>query len=305
MQRRAGLARRFFVDSPKMTKNPPEPDSARKTWWREPLLHFAVLGALLFAVDAVLVERTDDPMKIVVDAAVAAEATNIFRATHKREPRADELEALTRRWIDNEILFREGIALGVDQGDKMIRDRVIFKSLMVLETGLKLPPIDDARLRQWFESQRSKYDEPVRYDFQEAVLSDDTGEAALLAFVRELNGGTPGDARAGLRVFKGRPHENLVQSYGADFAKALAAAPVGEWRALPTQDGLRVMRLDAVSAPKPADFDSQRNVVLQDWTDATMAELRTQAVRERGKKYRLKFEAAAEPAAAPASGPSQ
>ena len=281
-----------------MTPNtPPETADARNPWWREPLLHFAIIGAALFAVDAALVARDQDPSTIVVDAAVVEEARSVFRSTAKREPSAEELEALTRRWIDNEILFREGIALGVDQGDKMIRDRVIFKSLMIMETGLKLPPVDDATLRQWFEAQRAKYDEPVRYDFQEAVLNDDNGEAAVRGFVRELNAGTPGDARAGLRVFKGRPHDNLVQSYGAEFAKALASLPVGEWRALPSRDGLRVMRLDAVGASAPADFDRIRNAVLQDWTDATMAELRTQTVRERGKKYKLKFEQAAAPAA--------
>ena len=297
-----------------MTPNtPPEPADARNPWWREPLLHFAIIGAALFAVDAALVARDQDPSTIVVDAAVVEEARNVFRSTAKREPSAEELEALTRRWIDNEILFREGIALGVDQGDKMIRERVIFKSLMIMETGLKLPPIDDATLRKWFEAQRAKYDEPVRYDFQEAVLNDDNGEAAVRGFVRELNAGTPGDARAGLRVFKGRPHDNLVQSYGAEFAKALASLPVGEWRALPSRDGLRVMRLDAVGASAPADFDRIRNAVLQDWTDATMAELRTQTVRERGKKYKLKFEQAAAPTtptaptapAAPAVGPAK
>lgn len=278
----------------------PAPASARNPWWREPLLHFALIGAALFALDAALVAREQDPNTIVVDAGVVEEARNVFRTSRKREPNAEELEALTRRWIDNEILFREGIALGVDQGDKMIRDRVIFKSLMIMETGLKLPPIDDDKLREWFEAQRAKYDEPVRYDFQEAVLNDGNGEAAVHTFVKDLNAGTPGDARAGLRVFKGRPHDNLVQSYGAEFAKALEASPMGEWRALPSQDGLRVMRLDAISASKRADFDSIRNAVKQDWIDATMAELRTQTVRERGKKYKLKFEQGADSAARPA-----
>ncbi len=271
-------------------QNPHPPHPERPRWWQEPLFHFAVLGALLFAVDSALVSRNADPKTIVVDAAVVDEARKVFRSASKREPNAQELETLTRRWIDNEILFREGIALGVDQGDKMIRDRVTFKSLMLMETGLKLPAIDDVALREWFETQRNKYDEPVRFDFQEAVLSDDNGEAAARAFVKELNSGTPGDAKAGLRVFKGRPHDNLVQSYGPEFAKLLEAGPVGEWRALPTPQGLRVMRLDGIAQAKPANFDNIRNVVMADWTDATMSQLRTQAVRERGKKYTLKFE---------------
>ena len=262
-------------------------------WLQEPLLHFALLGSLLFAADHFLVARTDDPSSIVVGSAVTSEAKNGFRIARGREPNAEELAALTARWVDNEVLYREGIALQVDQGDTMIRDRVIFKALMLVESGLKLPPVDDATLRAWFETQRVRYDEPARYDFQEAVLAGDTSEAAARAFAQALNAGTPSDAKAGLRVFKGRPLENLVQSYGAEFTKALEEKPQGEWRALPTRDGLRVMRLDTLVAPKPASFEALRNVVLADWTDATMAQLRTDAVRARGKKYTVEVKGTA------------
>ena len=259
-------------------------------WLSDPLLHFAVLGALLFTADHLIAGQADDPRTIVVDQAVSDEAKALFRKSRDRDPTEAELRALTERWIDNEVLYREGLALQVDQGDKMIRERVIFKSLMVLESGVKLPPVDDKTLRAWFETQRSKYDEPARYDFQEAVLSGDSSEAAVRAFAQALNAGTPGDVQAGLRVFKSRPHSNLVQSYGEEFAKALDNSPPGEWHALPTRDGLRLMRLDAISPAQPAQFEALRNVVLADWTDAALAQQRTDAVRERAKKYTITFE---------------
>lgn len=263
------------------------------SWLREPLLHFVVLGGLLFAADHFLVGRADGPRTIVVSREVTDEAKNLFRTSRGRDPNAQELLALTSRWVDNEVLYREGLALQVDQGDSMIRDRVIFKSLMLVETGLKKPVVDERTLREWFEKQRAKYDEPGRYNFQEAVLSGDVSDAAAHAFAQALNAGTPGDTKAGLRVFKGRPLDNLMQSYGADFVNALEETPPGEWRALPTRDGLRVMRLDSITPPKPASFESLRGVVAADWIDATMAQQRTDAVRARAKKYTIKFEGAA------------
>jgi hypothetical protein len=110
--------------------------------------------------------------------------------------------------------------------------------------------------------------------------------------VEALNAGTPGDARAGLRVFKGRPRENLVQSYGPEFAKAMEEAPAGEWRALATKEGWRAMRLDAITQAKPANFEALRGVVLQDWTDSVLAEQRTAAVRALARKYIVKIEGA-------------
>lgn len=267
--------------------------SALPAWLHEPLVHFVVLGALVFAADQVLVGRADDPRSIVVGADVDSEARQVFRASRGRDPDAKELAALRQVWLDNEVLYREGLALGVDKGDTAIRERVIFKSLSIVDANTKRPPLDDQVLRAWFEKNRARYDEPARYDFQEAVLSGDTSEATVRAFVDALNAGTPGDAKAGLRVFKGRPHGNLVEGYGPDFAKALEAAPVGEWRALMTKDGLRVMRLEAVTPPKAAAYETLRNVILQDWTDVVMAEQRTTAVRALARKYRIKTEAAA------------
>ena len=85
-------------------------------------------------------------------------------------------------WLDNEVLYREGLALRLDKGDTAIRERVIFKALSVVDAGIKLPPVDDAVLREWFEKNRAKYDEPARYDFQEAVLAGERSEAAVRAF---------------------------------------------------------------------------------------------------------------------------
>lgn len=259
-------------------------------WLLEPLLHFMILGGVLFAVDYVVSSRGDDPNTIVVTHEVDDEVDDLFKAARGRDPNTDELTAMHRVWLDNEILYREGLAMQLDKGDPAIRERVIFKALSVIDANVKLPPYDDNTLRVWFESHRNKYDQPARYDFQEAVLSGDSSEKAVRDFVQALNSGTPGDAQAGLRVFKDRPFGSLEQSYGADFVKALEATPVGEWRAIPVQNSWKAIRLDAVNRPEPAVFEALRGVVLQDWTDATLAEQRTEAVRTLGKKYKVKVE---------------
>jgi hypothetical protein len=264
-------------------------------WMREPLLHFVVIGALLFAADQAIAGRAGDPHTIVIGADVDREAVELFEQTRGRKPNRKELQALHQVWLDNEVLYREGLALEVDKGDTAIRERVIFKALSVIDANVKLPPADEKTLRAWFEAHRAKYDEPQRFDFQEAVLGGDNSEGAVRGFVDALNGGTPGDAKAGLRVFKGRPHSNLVQSYGAEFAKTLEESPIGEWRALRTRDGWRAMRLDAALPAKPASFDALQGVILQDWKDATAADQRTAAVRALTRKYKVKYDTTPNP----------
>jgi hypothetical protein len=258
-------------------------------WLREPLLHFVILGALLFAADHFVIGQRGDPRVIVVDARVDKEARDLFKESRGREPNKDELYSLRRVWLDNEVLYREGLTMQLDRGDPAIRERVIFKALSVIDAGTKLPLYTDASLRTWFENHRAKYDEPARFDFQEAVLAGEHSEAATRAFVTALNAGAPGDAQAGLRVFKDRPRNNLEQSYGQEFVTALETASKDTWQALPTREGLRIVKLETVSAPKPADFERLRGVVLQDWTDATLAEQRSAAVRALAKKYTIKI----------------
>jgi hypothetical protein len=262
----------------------------RSGWLREPLLHFAVLGGLLFAADHLLVGDADDPHTIVVGADVDREARETFQAGRGREPSAEELDALRRVWLDNEVLYREGLALQVDKGDPAIRERVIFKALSVVDSNVRVPATDDKVLRAWFESHRDKYDEPARYTFQEAALSGDPSEAEVREFVSALNSGAPGDARAGLRVFKARPEGSLAQSYGPEFATALHGMQPDTWQALRTRDGWRAMRLDAVTPAKPAVFEALRGVVLHDWIDATAAEQRSAVVRALTRKYKVTYE---------------
>jgi hypothetical protein len=257
-------------------------------WLREPLVHFAVLGALLFGVDAMLASREGDPRVIVVDAEVDAHAIKVFKDARGRDPNTEELYALRKVWLDNEVLYREGVALGLDKGDTAIRERVIFKALSMVDAGVKLPPVDESTLREWFLKNRVKYDEPARFDFEEAVLAGERNEVAARSFAAALNAGTPGEAEAGLRVFTARPHDNIVQSYGPEFAAALASAPLAEWQALPSREGLRVMRLKSMTPAKPAVFEDVAGAVMQDWTDFVMSQQRSTAVHALAQKYKVR-----------------
>src|SRR4051812_42227804 len=72
-------------------------------WLREPLIHFALLGGLLFVADHALVARRDDPRVIRLDGAVDRQAREIFFSAQGREPTVQELASLRQAWLDNEV----------------------------------------------------------------------------------------------------------------------------------------------------------------------------------------------------------
>lgn len=258
---------------------------------REPLTHFIVLGALIFAADSLFLSVRGDPQEIVITKETYAEARGAFVAGMKREPTSAELKVLTDRWLDNEVLFREGLALGMDRGDQAMKDRVIFKVLTATQSGLALPKIDEEGLRKWFESRRDQYDLPARLSFEEAVLaaSDSTPEK-LKKFVLALNGQQAPELEASLRIFKDRPRPTLDQSYGAAFSDALAKQTIGTWAVLQSQEGYRAIRLTALTPGREVSYDEMKERVYTEWKEFTSSQLTKNAIREIGKKYRVRDE---------------
>lgn len=254
----------------------------------EPLLHFLVLGAVLFALDHLLLAQRGDPRRIEVPDTAYEEARALVGDSLKREPTDRDLKVLIDRWIDNEVLYREGLRMGLDKGDSAIRDRVIFKALSVVQADLPTPEIDEPALREWFEAHRSSYDTPARYDFMEAAFSGNHTEAALRAFVEFLNGKGSPTIDSSLSVFKDRSQPNIEQSYGLQFLQGLQGAVAqGSWLLLPSTTGPRVVRLLEAKAGVAADFNALRSDVLKDWRNEALAKVTTDAVRSLAGEYRV------------------
>ena len=273
------------------TPNQTNPATRLQRTLREPLTHFIILGALIFVADYFLLSVRGDPQEIVITKETYDQARGAFVAGMKREPTAAELKVLTDRWVDNEVLFREGLALGMDRGDQAMKDRVVFKVLTATQSGLALPKIDEAGLRQWFESRRDQYDLPVRLSFEEAVLaaSDATPEK-LKKFVTALNGQQAPELEGSLRIFKDRPKPTLDQSYGAAFADALAKQTMGTWVVLESKEGYRAIRLTELTPGRAVSYEEMRERVYTDWKEITSSDLTKNAIRDIAKKYRIRDE---------------
>ena len=255
---------------------------------REPLVHFLVLGALIFGADAALTRVRGSDGDIRVPDEVRKEVRSSFAAAAKREPTDAELKPLLARWVDNEILYREGLALGLDKGDPAMRERVIFKALNVVQAGIVLPRVDDAGLRAWFAANHARYDVAGRVSFDEAVPSADATPDSLRKFVAALNSEATPELESSLRVFKQRPRDTIVQAYGEAFASELGRLKPGSWATVASSSGLRAVRLNESVPGTTARYEDVRDRVYQDWKDETSAQLTRQAVRNLGQRYRIR-----------------
>jgi len=92
---------------------------------KAPLFHFLVLGALLFASYSFL--NPDSSFKndvVIVDKGQIQHIKDKFLNDWGREPSADEVKILINGAVLTEIYYREGLKLGLDKNDMVIKKRI-------------------------------------------------------------------------------------------------------------------------------------------------------------------------------------
>ena len=207
-----------------------------KIFLREPLLHFLILGLLLFALFA-WVNRGAmyAPDEIVIDDSLLQSMQKQFESTWQRQPSQEELRGLIDNWTRDEILFREGLALGLDRDDVVIRRRVVQKMDFITDSMTAVQP-DEAALQAWLDANPEKYRIQPVYTFKQIYFDPGRHDADL----QQIMAAALDELELGDRIVKGDSSllpaslddasESLIaRTYGSEFAKGLSSLSVDEW----------------------------------------------------------------------------
>lgn len=257
----------------------------------EPLLHFALLGAAVFGISASVGEEDPTPT-IVIDAAVVDRIETALRDKLDRDPTPQEIDAALEGWVDGEVLYREGLAMGLDRDDPLVRKRVIQKMEFV-GTNLELPEVpDDATLRAFLEEHAERYGGPPRHDFTMVTLMrspDDSDDARAQQALAALEAGADPKAVSGGRHSSGRGYtpSNIAGTYGPEIAAAVAELPEGRWGLVPLAKGWALLRHDAVHPGETPPFDRIRNRLQVDWKSYRRTGARRELLDELRQRYRI------------------
>ncbi|HUQ02937.1 MAG TPA: peptidyl-prolyl cis-trans isomerase [Kofleriaceae bacterium] len=264
--------------------------SGWKALAREPLVHFVAIGVALFIVDhwrataeprptATLAAGTRESPRapIVVDARAQAQIVERAERRLGHAPATDELAAETERWIDEEILYREALARGLDRDDPVIHERIASRMSFVLEQGVVVRDPDEGELRRYFDEHRDQWTVPQRVDFTHVFVAGDdaAARARIDALAAELAAGAPperlGDRFTGGHRYRGRRVADLALAFGDTFAAGLDAQPPGVWERRPSRYGWHLVRVDHTEAARSADFAAARLDVRKAWIEAHRA----------------------------------
>ena len=241
---------------------------------KEPLLHFLMLGAALFLLYAQVAPPSADGNRITVNRTAIAALARQFEATWSRSPTSAELNGLVDSYVRDEILFREGVALGLVKDDPVIKRRVRQKlEVLIEEEGMSGAP-SDTQLNAYLNKNATKFRVPPVLSFEQvlfdpAIYGDKLDSAVTTSMAALNNGAAPESQGKGSMLpshVDELPLDLIVRDFGDDFGKALEAAPVGQWIG-PVRSGFGVHLL-RISERKPGylpALDEARKAVTREW----------------------------------------
>jgi hypothetical protein len=132
---------------------------------REPLFHFLLIGALLFAVDHYLNPvRGPAPSSKQIQLSVddIGQLVMLFQAQWRRAPTPEELSRLVEQKVQEEVLYREGLAMGLDKDDTIVKRRMAQKLQFLAEDVASAREPTTTELKVWYDKNRDKFALPSR-----------------------------------------------------------------------------------------------------------------------------------------------
>jgi len=153
-----------------------------KHWHKEPLLHFLIIGAVIFVVFSIANkdEAAVSGNKIVVSTPEIERLSDNWSKKWNRPPTETELKGLVESYIKEEVYYREALALGLDQNDTILRRRLMQKMEFLSNDLAELNQPDEAALNKYFLENQEKYKLPARVSFTHIYFSLDKRGAKVV-----------------------------------------------------------------------------------------------------------------------------
>jgi hypothetical protein len=249
---------------------------------REPLLHFVVIGGLIFLLFAAVAGPSPEPSDtIVVGPERIEQLATGFESVWRRPPADDELRAMIDDFVREEIYYREALALGLDRDDTVVRRRLRQKMEFLSDTGAGLLEPAAGELEAYLAANEQDFRRGPRLAFEQIYLGEAPTPESITRSLGALRSDPAADpsalgertllpARLGLS-----PPEVVDGVFGKNFFERLADLTPGAWAGpVASAFGVHLVRIGESLAARTPPLEEIRDAVLRDWKAAKGRELR-------------------------------
>jgi parvulin-like peptidyl-prolyl isomerase len=287
---------------------------------REPLVHFLLIGAALFGLHSLTQSgraATAPSKEIRFSLDEIAQLTLLHQSQWRRPPTPQELERMVENKVQQEILYREALAMGLDKDDEIVKRRMAQKMQFLAEDVAAAREPTTVELRSWYEQNNAKFAQPPRLSFRHLYFSPDRRGARARDDAQQALpklAGQPVDAKiAGSladafmfqEYYRDRAPEFLGKEFGPPFALALARLSPGSWHG-PIESGFgwHLVFVDTMIPGRVPAFEEVEPDVKSAWLNEQKASAWEKSYKDLRAKYTVLLPAPPPAAKAPAPTPT-
>ena len=271
-------------------------------WMKEPLVHFLVLGALVFALYSYIGPDAPADDEIVVSRGQQEHLVTAFTRTWQRPPTQAEFTGIVDDWIREEIAYREGQRLGLDSNDTIIRRRLRQKLEVLADEIVSMAEPGEEMLQDYLEDNIENYTlEPVytlrqvffNVDERGAAADQDAEQALLLLETDSVltNPENLGDRLSLAHRQVRKTESELAALFGRDFAGNLVDLEAGKWQGpVLSGYGLHLVLVEEFVPGRPLTLEEAERDVRRDWDNQQRVKAIDTLYEEFRKDYTITIE---------------
>jgi parvulin-like peptidyl-prolyl isomerase len=268
-----------------------------------PLLQFFVAGAMIFGLFAWRGEALEQGQRdqLVITQAQQRNLVSLFQKTWRRPPTEEERNGLIEERLQQELLYREALALGLDKDDVVVRRRLSQKVEFIVDDMAAGRSPTDEELGEFLKQNAERYAAEPLVAFRQVYLSAERRGPNLLEDAKRIltelkSGADPlsfGDPTVLPQTMQASPLSAVERVFGKQFAILIADRVVGGWSG-PIQStyGAHLVQLLDKQDGKPATLASAREQLERDWRQAERQRAKDAYIKTLKEKYSIIIEPA-------------
>src|SRR4051812_31143740 len=270
-----------------------------RTLLAEPMLHFLLIGIALFAAYRWISPADSGGRRIVITEGVVDDLITQHVAVRGREPSTTELNHLIESYVRDEILYREGVRLGLERDDIVVKRRVRQKIEMIAEEDASTRGPTDADLLAYLTANPARFVQPAILSFEQVFIGESRsgpGVVQVVAVTRAaLRKGADPEELGKPTLLPHRmtrtPADLVTRDFGGSFAAALEKVPVGEWVGpIDSSFGAHYVRVSARTPAAAPQLAAVRDQVVREWENERRQRARKDAYTKMRAEYRVSTE---------------
>ena len=273
--------------------------------FREPLVHFLVIGAALFVIYAYWGQQgTEEQGKTITITAGEIEwLSDSWQKRWNRPPTEQEREGIINQYLKEMILYREALAMGLDRDDVIIRRRLAQKLEFLSQDLISPTPPSEDELQAYFTEHIDRYQQPDLITFTHVFFDPDKRgnqtlkdaeivKTELIALQQPPQDGRAfGDQFMLQSYYPERSEAEVAKLFGSGFAGPVFELAPHEWHG-PVLSGYGTHLVyvhDLNKTPLP-EFIEVEEQVKQDWTNDQREKLNDQFLASLMGRYNVTIE---------------